>query len=79
MAVAAIGAAAFRLGEPIASGDPRLVDEVVRVISRPARHCRINGAGNCQIRDRNPTHPCGLGECLSNLVPHHLRLSFVPD
>ena len=35
MAVAAIGAAAFRLGEPIASGNPRLVDEVVRVISAP--------------------------------------------
>jgi hypothetical protein len=31
MAVAAIAAAAYRLGEPIASGDPRLADETVRV------------------------------------------------
>jgi hypothetical protein len=30
MAVAAIGAAAYRLGEPIASGDPRLADIIVR-------------------------------------------------
>jgi hypothetical protein len=33
IAVAAIGAAAYRLGEPIASGDPRLADEVVRISS----------------------------------------------
>jgi hypothetical protein len=31
MAVAAIGAAAYRLGEPIASGDPKLADEIVRM------------------------------------------------
>jgi hypothetical protein len=31
MTVAAIAAAAYRLGEPIASGDPRLADETVRV------------------------------------------------
>jgi hypothetical protein len=31
MAVAAIAAAAYRLGEPIASGDPRLADETVRM------------------------------------------------
>jgi hypothetical protein len=29
MAVAAIAAAAYRLGEPIASGDPRLADVIV--------------------------------------------------
>jgi hypothetical protein len=34
MAVAAIGAAAYRLGEPLASGDPRLADETVRM-ARP--------------------------------------------
>jgi hypothetical protein len=34
MAVAAIGAAAYKLGEPIASGDPRLADEVVRISQR---------------------------------------------
>jgi hypothetical protein len=33
MAVAAIGVAAYRLGEPIASGDPRLVDETVRMVT----------------------------------------------
>jgi hypothetical protein len=31
MAVAAIAAAAYRLGEPIASGDPRLADEAIRI------------------------------------------------
>jgi hypothetical protein len=31
MAVAAIAAAAYRLSEPIASGDPRLADEAVRM------------------------------------------------
>jgi hypothetical protein len=31
MAVAAIGAAAYRPGEPIASGDPKLADEIVRM------------------------------------------------
>jgi hypothetical protein len=34
MAVAAIAAAAYRLGEPIASGDPRLADEAVRISQR---------------------------------------------
>jgi hypothetical protein len=33
MAVAAIGAAAYRLGEPIASGDPKLADEAVRMVA----------------------------------------------
>jgi hypothetical protein len=35
MAVAAIAAAAYyyRLGEPIASGDPRLADEIVRAVA----------------------------------------------
>jgi hypothetical protein len=33
MAVAAIGAAAYRLGEPIASGDPKLADETVRAVA----------------------------------------------
>ena len=28
MAVAAIGAAAYRFGEPIASGDPKFADEI---------------------------------------------------
>jgi T5orf172 domain len=36
MAVAAIGAAAYRLGEPIASGDPKLADEVVRIAAETA-------------------------------------------
>jgi T5orf172 domain len=33
MAVAAIAAATYRLGEPIASGDPRLADEIVRRVA----------------------------------------------
>jgi T5orf172 domain len=36
MAVAAIGAAAYRLGEPIASGDPKFADEIVRMINETA-------------------------------------------
>jgi hypothetical protein len=32
-AVAAISAAAYRLGEPIASGDPKLADEIVRMVA----------------------------------------------
>jgi hypothetical protein len=36
MAVAAISAAAYRLGEPIASGDPKLADEVVRIAASEA-------------------------------------------
>jgi Meiotically Up-regulated Gene 113 (MUG113) protein len=32
-AVAAISAAAYKLGEPIASGDPKLADEIVRTIA----------------------------------------------
>jgi hypothetical protein len=36
MAVAAIGAAAYRLGEPIASGDPRLADVIVRMAAAEA-------------------------------------------
>jgi hypothetical protein len=33
MAVAAIGAAAYRLGEPLTSGDPKLADEIVRMVA----------------------------------------------
>jgi hypothetical protein len=33
MAVAAISAAAYRLGEPLTSGDPRLADEIVRAVA----------------------------------------------
>jgi hypothetical protein len=33
MAVAAIGVAAYKLGEPIASGDPKLADEIVRTVA----------------------------------------------
>jgi hypothetical protein len=33
MAVAAIGAAAYRLGEPIASVDPKLTGEIVRMVA----------------------------------------------
>jgi hypothetical protein len=32
-AVAAISAAAYKLGEPIASGDPKLADEIVRTVA----------------------------------------------
>jgi hypothetical protein len=37
MAVAAIGAAAYRLREPLASGDPKLADEVVRMTAADGR------------------------------------------
>jgi hypothetical protein len=42
-AIAAIGVAAHRLGEPLASGDPRLVDEAVRLAANGAAppHTRL--------------------------------------
>jgi hypothetical protein len=41
MAVAAIGVAAYRLGEPLASGDPRPADEIVRAAAAPLLLTRI--------------------------------------